>query len=112
MDRHGGGRIQAPEGDGRIPANIPVAEEELPAEIGFFYGVVVRDGCEPLRPDGYTHHGKVLEELAAQCPRTHQKHFQVLQLSLHALAKDGNLTVMPAALLVRSWTQPCCAVLL
>ena len=82
----------------RVPADVPVPEEELAAEVGLLDDVVVghhqlagRAGCEP-------HHGQVLEELAPQRARAHQEHAQRLQPPLHARPEHRDLPVVAAPL--------------
>lgn len=80
------------------PADIPVAEEELAAKVALLDGVIVGQRDEAGVVGGHAHHGKVLDEFAAQRTRTHKEGAQPLQLLLHCLAKYCNLAIVPAAL--------------
>lgn len=82
-------------------ANVPVAEQELAAEIRLFDDIIVRDGEQAPRAGRDPHHGEVLQELAAQGSGAHKEYFEVLQLILQLLSKHSNLTIIPAALQTR-----------
>ena len=79
-------------------ANVPITEEELPAEIGLFDDVVICDSQQTARASRDAHHGKILQELAAQGTSAHKENLQILQLVLQLLSKYCNLAIIPAAL--------------
>lgn len=59
-----------------LPANVPVTEQELPAEIALFDYIVIGDGDLTLGANTKTHHCKVLDELTTKSASTDQKHLQ------------------------------------
>lgn len=64
---------------GRLPANIPISEKELPAEITLFNDIIVSDGGLTLDTSTKTHHGKVLDELTTKSTSANQKYLQKWQ---------------------------------
>lgn len=80
------------------PANVPVAEEELAAEVALLNGVIVGERDEAGVVGGHAHHGEVLDELAAQRAGAHQEGAQLLQLLLHRPAEHCDLPIVAAPL--------------
>ena len=80
------------------PADVPVAEQELAAEVGLLDDVVVRHHQPPRRAGRDAHHGQVLEELAPQRARAHQEHAQRLQPPLQPRPEHRDLPVVAAPL--------------
>lgn len=76
-------------------ADVPVAEEELPAEVTLLNDIIIRHSYQPVIPTADAHHCEVLEELTAQGTGTNQEQLQGLQLLLLGAPNDCNLGVIP-----------------
>lgn len=83
-------------------SNVPVAEEELPAEVTLLDDVIVSDGDEAVVAAADAHHCKVLQELTAQGARTDQEQLERLELLLLGAADDSNLRVIPVGMRAES----------
>ena len=83
---------------GRSPANVPVPEEELPAEVALLDDVIICESDKTRFAGGNTHAGKVLHELATQGSSTHQEQLHILEAPLDTLPKYSNLRVIACAL--------------
>jgi hypothetical protein len=79
-------------------ANVPIAEQELAAQVALFNDVVIRDGHTSFATSGHAHAGEVLDKLAAQSTSANQKQLQALQLTLHICAKDCYLAIVACTL--------------
>ena len=67
---------------GCLPANVPISEEELPAEIALFNDIIIGDCDLTLSTNSKTHHGKVFDEFTTQSTSTNQKYLQKQAQSL------------------------------
>ena len=65
-----------------LPANIPISEEELPAEIALFDDIIISDCDLTLSTNSKTHHGKIFDEFTTQSTSTNQKYLQKRAQSL------------------------------
>mmetsp|Transcript_3626 Transcript_3626/g.14809 ORF Transcript_3626/g.14809 Transcript_3626/m.14809 type:complete len:630 (+) Transcript_3626:2928-4817(+) len=79
-------------------ADVPIAEEELPREVGLLNDVVVSDGHLAVSAAGQAHERKVLDELAAKRAGADQENLLRLNLALDRLAEARNLRVVPVPL--------------
>ena len=79
-------------------ADVPVAEQELAAEVALLDDVVVGDRHAPAAGGGHAHARQVLDKLAAQGAGAHQEQVEARQLRLQLRAKDAHLPVVPGAL--------------
>ena len=76
------------------PANIPIPEQELPAEVALFDDVVVGESDKARLAGSNAHACKVLHKLAAQSSSTNQKELHILQAPLYTLAKNSDLRIV------------------
>mmetsp|Transcript_4944 Transcript_4944/g.12545 ORF Transcript_4944/g.12545 Transcript_4944/m.12545 type:complete len:679 (-) Transcript_4944:1273-3309(-) len=79
-------------------ADVPVAEQELPAQVGLLDHVVVRHGHSAVVAAAEPHEREILDKLAAQRAGTHQEHLARLQLALQRPADARNLRVVAPSL--------------
>jgi hypothetical protein len=48
------------------PADVPISEKELPAEVAFLNDVIIRHSYQALVPASDAHHGKILQKLTCR----------------------------------------------
>mmetsp|Transcript_10588 Transcript_10588/g.33492 ORF Transcript_10588/g.33492 Transcript_10588/m.33492 type:complete len:836 (-) Transcript_10588:341-2848(-) len=72
-------------------------EQELAVQVGNLDPVHVGDRKSALLPTANTHHGKALQELAAQGSSAHDEELRIAERLLERLAENGNLVVVPTA---------------
>lgn len=86
-------------------ADVPVAEEELPAEVTLLNHVIICNRDQAVIPTADAHHREVLEELTAQGTGTNQEQLQGLQLLLLGAPNDCDLGVIPGVVVYLKKTE-------
>lgn len=59
-----------------LPANVPVSEQELSAQVALLNDIVISDCDLTLGAYSQTQHGKVFDELTSQGSSPNKKHLQ------------------------------------
>lgn len=79
-------------------ANVPVAEQELAAQVALLDDVVIRDGHTAAAIRSNAHACEVLDKLAAKRASSDQEEVQTLQLLLQSRPEHTNLAIIAGAL--------------
>ncbi len=59
-----------------LPANVPVSEKELSAQVALFNDIIISDCDLTLRAYSQTHHCKVFDELTSQGSSPNKEYLQ------------------------------------